>query len=648
MRALHLALAVALAACGKQPPRVIEHRAQPGDVAIVDARIVPMDREGELVAHTILIRGDRIVAVAPSKKVDTTGATIIDAPGQWVMPGLADMHVHAQSKGDLALFVLNGVTTVRDLFGFPEHLRWRDDIGKGALLGPTLLAAGPIFDGDPPVWPGSAVVTTPDAARAEVRKQKAAGYDWIKVYSGLSREVYDAILDEAKQVGLPVAGHVPKAVGVEAVLAGGGAQRTIEHLDGYVPFFGDPPAQSLVEPTVKSGVWNCPTLVVTDRFAYMDDPARLAGTRGLDFVSKVTLASWDPKNDFRLKTWTPEMFARHREKNAKRRALVGELQQAGARLVLGTDTGNPYVVPGFAVVDELGLLVASGLTPAQALRAATVAAAEVQGTPGAFGVIAPGARADLIILDGDPLADVRNAADPVMVILRGTPHARTELLEAARPPAAPADRFAGMPALEAEGTPVVSASYDVLMLEQPIGGERVVLSTGADGATIIRGQAAYTAPQAMHYTYRATRDALDVTTDALDPPHLTVVRQGGKVVATQDGQAPVELAVAAGAVIAPQTIAEQLWYVAALADLEVGKARTLTAAEVTTDGRLDVVPGSFTFTRAPDADGRKVYAFTGTHGRMDVTGQLVVDPDGAPREVSVTVKYGTFITRRLP
>lgn len=637
-----------LAACGKgkpaRPPVTVH--AQRGDLALVGATVVPMASEGALTGHIVLIRGERIVAVAPAATVDTTGASVVDVTGQWILPGLADMHVHIQGEHDLPLFVLNGVTTVRNLFGSPEHLRWRDATATGALLGPTIYTSGPIVDGDPPVWPGSAVVTTAEAARAEVVAEKKAGYDWIKVYGGLPRAAYDAVLAEAKAQGMPVAGHVPKDVGLAGVLAAAGGQRSIEHLDGYVTADGAPPAPALTAQTVAAGIWNCPTLVVHDRFGKLDAPEQLAGTRGLELVTPVIRAAWDPRNDFRLARWTPDKFAAQRRGNQARKELVGALARAGARLVLGTDTGNPYVIPGFAVDDELALLVGAGLTPWQALRTATVAAAELEGTPGAFGVVAAGARADLLVVTRDPLADIANIVDPSMVIVRGYLHHRAELVAAAQLPEPPADPFATLPEVEAEGTPVASARYQVLMAGQPIGVERAVLSRLADGSPVVRGQVAYSAPQQMRYTYRASRDALDLTTDALSPPHVLVTRRGDAVEAVQDGQPPVTLS-AAGAVIAPQTVAEFLWYVPLLADLSVGATRTVTAAEVVTDGRLAVVPGRFAFTRTADDGGRRAYTIDGTHGALALTGRLIVGADSAPDEVTVTVKFGTFTTRRV-
>jgi imidazolonepropionase-like amidohydrolase len=644
--ALACVAVLAAAACSRRPAAPeVQHVAQTGDIAIVGGTVVPMDKEGTLAGHTVLVRGDRIVAVAPDAAFDVKAARVVDARGRWVLPGLADMHVHFWGKEDLALFLLNGVTTVRNLFGSPEHVRWRDAIAKGELDGPTVLTAGPIIDGEPPIWPGSAIVTTADAGRATVRDQKAAGYDWLKVYNGVPAEAYDAILDEAKQLGMPVAGHVPKAVGVEKVIGSG--QRTIEHLDGYVPFFGEPPTAALAEPTATSGVWNCPTLIVTDNFGKMDKPEQLAQTRGLELVSAMVRDQWDPKKDFRLQKFTPEMFESVRQKNLKRRALVRDLHEAGARLVLGTDTGNPYVVPGFAVVEELRLLVQSGLTPWQALRMATAAAGELQDKGGTLGVLAAGARADVIVVGKDPLADVANVADPSIVVVRGEVLERDALLAAAKkPPPSPAGLLAQMPALASEGTAPVHATYDVYLSDQLLGAERIVISKLDGDALVVNGQSAYVAPTSSAMTYRSTRDVLELTTDAFSPPHVVVTRKGATASGVQDGKPPIERAAAADAVITPQAIAEFVWYAAATAGLKEGESMPLTAVEVVAERSLALDAGTFTATRTADKDGRRTYDFAGKNGKLDVKGAFSVDADGAPHEVTLTVVFGTFVMRR--
>jgi imidazolonepropionase-like amidohydrolase len=634
---LRLAAVLAVIACSNAKKPAPE-RLQAGDTAFVGATVVPMDRERTLTDHTVVVRGDRIIKVAPSATLDTKEATIVDARGKWLVPGLADMHVHTQSDRDFTLHLLNGVTTVRDMYGSPQHLTWRRAIDAGTLAGPTLITAGPIVDGKSPVWPGSVEVTSVDAAREAVREQKKAGYDFVKVYSKLAAADYEAIAAEAKAQGIAFAGHVPAAAGLEKVLASG--QRSIEHLDGYIPFGGEPRVDGqIVAATVQAGIWNCPTLVVMERMGRLDNIAGLASTPGLEYVSPAMRDRWDPKNDFRLQSWTPAMFEKMRAKNELGRKLVADLAKAGAHLVLGTDTGNPYVIPGFAVHDELALLVRSGLTPWQALHMATAAPAEMVGQPGGFGVLAPGARADLLVVDRDPLRDIGALAKPALVFVRGKLHTREELLAIAGKAKAPADPFAALPELEVEGTKLAAARYEVRMNGSVIGHERALIAKLADGARVVRGQAVYDMPQAV-FQYRSTADALEFADG------LVITRDGKKVIAKPRDGKPVELATSADAVIAPQAVAEFVWYAVKLDKTRVGASTTLTAAEVMLETGVQLAPGTFTFKRAPDAEGRRIYAITGKHGELEVAGSLSVDPDGAPHEIEVKVRWGTFVTRR--
>jgi hypothetical protein len=334
------------------------------------------------------------------------------------------------------------------------------------------------------------------------------------------------------------------------------------------------------------------------------------------------------------------MFEKARAKNEVRHQLVADLQKASAKLVLGTDTGNPYVVPGFAVHDELALLVKSGLTPWQALRMAAAAPAELVGQPGAFGTIVPGARADLVVVDADPLKDIGALATPSRVVVRGKIHERAALLAALDAAKPPADPYEKLPALEVEGEKLAAANYDIAMGSTVIGHERALFSKLADKTLAVRGQAVYDTP-ALAFQYRATPDAYEV------PDFVSVKRDGAKVIAKPAKGDPIELAAAADAVIAPQTIAEFYWYATRLSSLKVGSTKTLTAAEVMTDNAIQLEPASFTFKRLDDADGRRRYELSGKNGKLDVTGSFSVDADGAPHEVEVAVPWGKFVTKRV-
>jgi hypothetical protein len=190
-----IAAGLILAALVGAAPQAAEEAAATPPIAFVGVRVVPFDGPRLLEAQTVIVRGDRIAAIGPSSSTPVPdNAMVIPGKGRWLMPGLADMHVHVWSEGDLVAFVANGVTTIRNMFGAPLHLQWRDRLRTGALFGPALYTAGPIIDGNPPTWPGSAVVEDVETAKRVVAEQKAAGYDFLKVYNGLSRDVYDAIV----------------------------------------------------------------------------------------------------------------------------------------------------------------------------------------------------------------------------------------------------------------------------------------------------------------------------------------------------------------------------------------------------------------------------------------------------------------------
>ena len=415
--------------------------------AFENVTVVPMDAPGLLEGRTVVVEGDRITAIGAHGEVSVpAGAVRIAGEGRYLLPGLCDMHVHAWSDDDLLLFVANGVTTVRNMFGSPMHLSWREDIAQGERVGPTFLTGGPIVDGDPPVWPNSTVVTTADEGRAAVAEQAAAGYDFVKVYARLPLAAYDAIAAAARESGLPVMGHVPTAVGLERALAAG--QRTIEHLDGYAAWLAreDSPLRGrtdlaalfgawehvaddrfgdAVERTVAAGTWNCPTLIVLQKWIPHDEFDAALEVPEMRYVSPFMVQMWRGMNG----GMSEEVLAAGRAGDANRRAFARALFEGGAKLVLGTDQGNPFVVAGFSVHDELRNLVECGLTPWDALRTATRAAAECVGAEDEFGSIAVGLRADLVLLEANPLEDVAHAARRAGVLLRGRWYPAAELDE---------------------------------------------------------------------------------------------------------------------------------------------------------------------------------------------------------------------------
>jgi imidazolonepropionase-like amidohydrolase len=402
-------------------------------VAFVNVNVIPMDREHVLQNQTVLIRNGLIEKIGDEGSVEAPAdALVIEGQGNYLMPGLVDMHVHVKEENELLLFVASGVTTVRDMWGttglqlwlgFPDQLVMRSRIDQGQLFGPTIYTAGPIMEGQPPTSPIMPVFRTPAEAERSVMWQKEQGYDFVKVYDNLTTETYDAVLKTAESVGLPVVGHVPGQVGLEAVLSGG--QLTIEHLTGYI----DPDAAAFIIPeerlaeyaemTRDAGVWNTPTLGLYQKLVPASEVERLRHQPGMAYVSPRRKVLWD----FFLKQMRSSLTYEGADYPGRiaeiNRKMTKSLYDAGAKLLLGTDTDNPYLVPGFSLHEELAYLVDAGLSPYAALEAGTRNAAEALGRLSEFGTVGEGKRADLVLLEANPLEDVAHASQRVGVMLRG-------------------------------------------------------------------------------------------------------------------------------------------------------------------------------------------------------------------------------------
>ena len=451
IRTFRLALFLPLLACASSTGPAAERTtpADPATAAFVGVTVIPMTAPGLVLSdHTVVIRGGRIAEVGPQSAVAVpAGAQRIDGTGRYLIPGLADLHVHLEYFDDpavLRLFLEHGVTTVRNMDGRPYLLEWRDRIAAGELAGPTIVTAGPLLDGDPPLRDDNTVVHDAAEGRRIVAEQHAAGYDFVKVYTNLSPEAYRAILAAAREHGMPVAGHVPRGVRLEEALEAGMA--SIEHLDGYddlieaddSPFrnrwhwskrYLAMPAdaakmRSAAERTAASGVWNVPTLVEKEKVAPL---AEMSGWLGRPEIQRLPQlfrdawdpAGWDPQRRGAFERMDAEDFALLAVGRRQRLALVKALHDAGAGLLVGSDTPNPFVVPGLAALEEIRLFGEAGLTPYQALAAATREAARFLHQEKEFGTIAPGRRADLLLLSANPLEDLTHLERQVGVMVRG-------------------------------------------------------------------------------------------------------------------------------------------------------------------------------------------------------------------------------------
>jgi len=406
----------------------------------VDVTVVPMDSEHTLQGQTVIVSHGRIAQIGPVGETKVPdGAMRIDGQGKYLMPGLADMHLHIGGEEEFVLLLANGVTTVRNPWGWPRHLWWREKIARGEILGPTIYTSGPIMDGRPPVSNGSTVVETAEEAERVVAEQKKAGYDFLKVYNELSKEAYDGIVAAGRTYDMPVIGHVPTAVGLEYVLAA--RQSSIEHLRGYAEMMQVPKspvrgrldfrlrllAASYVDEskipavaaaTRDSGVWNCVTMVVMQKWSSADLVQELLRGPEMKYVPPSTLARWRDSKDFRLNL-SKDDFELNERRYEFHKKMTKALHDAGARILLGTDAPASILVAGFSIHEELHNLVEAGLTPYEAIKTGTRDVAEYLNGLDEFGTVAPGRRADLILVQGNPLENVANVARRAGVMVRG-------------------------------------------------------------------------------------------------------------------------------------------------------------------------------------------------------------------------------------
>jgi imidazolonepropionase-like amidohydrolase len=387
----------------------------------------------------VVITGDRISAIGDNISLPAD-AQVVDATGKFLIPGLWDMHVHWYLRDTFTLFIANGVTSVRQMFGNSDLLRWREQIAKGSLLGPRMVVASPIIDGPEPIWPNSIAVGNEEEGRKAVRKVKQWGADFVKVYALLPRDAYFGIADEAKQQGITFVGHVPNAVSpAEASDAG---QKSIEHLTGILiacsskeselreklvkadspeargriqttalETYDEKKAADLIARFVKNQTWQCPTLTVLRSSTYLGDESFRRDSR-LRYIPRLLQQRWNFRAAHRDSAITKKVLQEQFE-------IVGAMQKAGVPILAGTDTGNPFCFPGFSLHDELALLVIAGLTPVEALRSATLNPAKFFGLDQTLGTIEQGKIADLVLLDANPLLDIRNTQRINAVVSNG-------------------------------------------------------------------------------------------------------------------------------------------------------------------------------------------------------------------------------------
>lgn len=422
-----------------------------GDVLVLRDGLVHADPGAPAVRRHLVVRDGRITDVLDPAGPAPPGSRVVDVAGQHLVAGVVDSHCHLGDDDVAWLLLQHGVTAVRDMWGSPFSLRWRDEVATGTRTAPRVLAASPLLDGPvggEPRYPNLRPVTSPEEAAARARQHLVDGYDLLKVYSGLTPAALRAVCDEARRADVPVVGHVPTGMTWdEALTAGmsgfehlveiqagnlvgdGGRSRPAglpmaERVAQWSEDFDADAVRRLADRLAAAGATVCPTLVVWGRLDATEAELRARQPDPLDDVPAAAVARWhrgalrhdDPAQLRTLVQQQQELVLR----------CTGLLAEHGVRLVVGTDAGSVWTVPGHALREELALLSDAGLSSAQVLQAAVAAPAEAwPDLPCSPGRLRPGAAADLLVLDADPLADPLALTRPTAVVVGG------ELLERA-------------------------------------------------------------------------------------------------------------------------------------------------------------------------------------------------------------------------
>jgi imidazolonepropionase-like amidohydrolase len=397
------------------------------EIVFMNVNVIPMDQEKVMANQAVVVKNGKVASIGDARKVKYgKGAIVIDGKGKYLIPGLAEMHAHVPPIDDLqpmkevlSLFAANGITTIRGMLGHPKHLELRAQLQSGEILGPNFYTTGPSFNG--------MSVKSPTDGAMMVRKQKEAGYDYLKLHPGLSREKFDSIAATAKSVGIPFAGHVSFGVGIWRAIEAG--YSSIDHLDGFIEglvpgiekmveqqaglfgmFVADQVDTTQIPKLIlalkQNSIWVVPTQSLAERWFHPDYvPESFRSDPNAVYMKKETVDQWigTKQNLLANPNYNAEKV---RNFVALRRKLIYECQKNGVGLLLGCDAPQVFNVPGFSTHNELEYLVMAGLTPYEALTTGTRNVAKYLNKPDS-GVIKANAVSDLVLLNGNPLTDIR-------------------------------------------------------------------------------------------------------------------------------------------------------------------------------------------------------------------------------------------------
>jgi cytosine/adenosine deaminase-related metal-dependent hydrolase len=394
-------------------------------IAFVSVNVLPMDSRRVLPGQTVIVNDGVIASIGPTAQARVPdGAAIVDGRGKYLMPGIADLHVHlvgdrATQLALLKLFLANGVTTILNVRGTPEHLALRSDVASGRVLGPRVYTAGPYVN--------EPYVTTPDEVERAVVEQKRAGYDFVKMHGNLSREAYARLNAVGRRAGIRIIGHSPRNLGFEAMFEE--RQYAVLHAEEFIyDRSGSSRDFAQLEPRIpeisraaaSADLWVMPNLTAFRNIALqINDLDAMLARPEMSLLPPAIRQGWGPATNPYTRRFGKDMYPAIMARYAFLEKLTRGFRDAGVRLLVGTDALNTGTVPGTSAHDELALLVAAGLSAYEALRAATANGGEFLQKPARIGTIAVGKQADLILLDANPLENIENTRRIAGVMVRG-------------------------------------------------------------------------------------------------------------------------------------------------------------------------------------------------------------------------------------
>ena len=419
-------------------------RQQPDGVALVGATLIDGSGGPALPDAAVVVRRGRIESIGTSAGFELPPRTVrVDVAGRWIIPGLIDAHAHV-ARWALPRYLAWGVTTVRDTHGeLDSILQLRSKVNLGSIRGPRIYSAGAMIDGLPTTYPTAIGANSTRDARQAVDRLVNDGVDLVKVFTRIDPKLLEAVIDEAKTFNLRVTGHLGLTDAVTAARAG---ISSIEHLSGvpeacladasslyaahYRGFFPGLTAFERSWAGLDSAVLDrvagelaarrvtlVPTLVLHETFSRMDDPGMLQDSM-LRAAPEIERQRWNVPDMVRRAGWTETDFAAFREARPQQDLFLRRFAAQGGRIATGTDASNQLLIPGYSEHRELQLLAAAGLSPRDALLAATRNGALLLGVD-SLGLLAPGKAADLVVLTRDPLADIGNTLAIDRVMSRG-------------------------------------------------------------------------------------------------------------------------------------------------------------------------------------------------------------------------------------